>query len=128
MAAGGYIVENQPAIAVDGINDLFYRAQAGDDDGHFMLDANCQICLQPWVAVVHNQVNGVGRRIVQCRQPGFDLFKPGFETNAVTLIERRKAAHDTIAATRQDELRVGNQEHGRGNYRQAQALIQQGRQ
>ena len=45
VAPGRNIVEHQPAIAMDRIHYFFGRAQAGDDDRYFVLDADRQVSL-----------------------------------------------------------------------------------
>lgn len=107
------------------VYQLLDRPQAGDDDRHLVLDADRQVSLKARVAVVHNEVDRVGRGVVQQRQARFDFFQPGLETAAFALVECREAPDHAIAAARQDQLRVGNQEHRRSHYRQAQALFKQ---
>lgn len=80
MAAGGHVMEHQAAVAVHRIDHFLHRAQAGDDDGHAVFDADGQIRLQAWVAVMHDQIDGIGRGVA--RQAGFDLVEPGGETGA----------------------------------------------
>ncbi|MDT4857807.1 hypothetical protein FQZ97_922430 [compost metagenome] len=124
MTASGHVVEYQAAIAVYRIDHFLHRAEAGDDDGHALFDADRQIRLQAWIAAVHDQVDRIRRGLGL--QAGFDLFQPGLEGTAVALVERRKAANDAVAATGQDQLRVGHQEHGGGHHGQAQTLFEQG--
>ncbi len=126
VAAGGHVMEHQPAIAVHGVDHVLHRAEAGDHDGHLFLDADRQIRLQARVGWVDDQVDGEGRRLLQLRKARFDLLQPGAKAVAVTLVERGEAADDSIAAAGEHQRRVGNQEHRRGHQRQAQALIDRG--
>ena len=57
--------------------------------------------------------NGVGRRVIQCGEARFDFFQPGLEPAAFALVKRRETPDHPVAAARQDQLRVGNQEHRR---------------
>ena len=126
MAAGGHVMEHQATVAVHGIDHFLHRAQAGDDDGYAALDADGQVRLQAGVTVMHDQVDGEGRS-VSC-EAGFDLVKPSGEACAFALVQGRKAADDTAVAACNDQRRVGHQKHRRSDQRQAQALIEQGRQ
>ncbi|MCY1187732.1 hypothetical protein D9M73_287500 [compost metagenome] len=111
-----------------GIDQLLHRPKAGDDDRYLVFDAQCQICLQTRIALVHDQVDRVGRRSVHSGQTCLDFLRPGFEAATVTLVQRREAADDPVGATGQNQLRVGDQKHRCRNHRQTQALFEQGRQ
>ena len=63
MAPSGHVVEHQAAVTVDRIYQLFHRAKAGDQDGHLMVDADRQVGLQSRIALVHDQVDRIGRRV-----------------------------------------------------------------
>ncbi|MNT66346.1 hypothetical protein D3C72_2044070 [compost metagenome] len=128
MASGGYVMEHQATIAMHGIDQLLNRPKAGDDDWHFVFDAQCQICLQTRIALVHDQIDCIGSRLGQGSQARFNFFEPGLETATVALIQRRETTDDPIGATSQYQLRVGDQKHRCRNHRQAQALFKQGRQ
>ncbi|MNI83036.1 hypothetical protein D3C76_1639000 [compost metagenome] len=65
MTTGRHVVKNQAAVAVHCINQLLHRAQAGDHDGHFVLDADLQVRFQSRITVVNDQVYGIGRRVLQ---------------------------------------------------------------
>ena len=125
MTSGGDVMEHQAAVAVYGVYQFLHSAQAGNDDRHFVFDANRQVRLQPRVAVVHDQIDGVRRGVVQLRQARFDFLQPSLEPAAFALVERREASDDPIAAARQDQLRVGNQEHRCRHDGQAQTLFKQ---
>ncbi|ERO63289.1 hypothetical protein P308_29695 [Pseudomonas piscis] len=125
MAASGHVMEYQAAVAVYGIHHFLDRPQAGDDDRYLVLDADLQIGLQSGVAVVHDQVHGIGRRILQVGQARFDLLQPGLEPTAFTLVERRKAADHAVATAGQDQFWIGDQEHRCCHDGQAQALFEQ---
>jgi len=118
-------MEDQAAVAVYRIDQRLHRAEAGDDDRHLVLDADRQVCLQPWVAVVDDEVDGVGRRVAQLRQARFDFLQPGLEATALALVERRETPDYPIAAAGQHQLRIGNQEHRRSHHGQAQTLFKQ---
>lgn len=125
VPAGGHVMKYQAAVAVHGVHYFLDRAEAGDDDRYLVLDADLQVGLQPWIAVVHDQVHGVGSRVLQLGQARFDLLQPGLETAAFALIEGGKATHHTIATAGQDQFRVGDQKHRRGHQGQAQTLFEQ---
>lgn len=125
VPARGHVMKHQAAVAVYGVHDFLDRSQAGDDDRHFVLDADLQIGLQARIAVVHDQVHCVGGRVLQCAQPRLDLFEPGLEATAFALVQGREAADQAIATTGQDQFRVGDQEHRRRHQRQAQVLLEQ---
>ena len=125
MASGSNVMKYQAAVAMNRVHQFLYRTEAGDDDGHLVLDADRQVSLQPRVAVVHDQVHGIGRRIVQQRQARFDFFQPGLEAAAFALVERRETPHYPVATAGQDQLRIGDQKHRRGHHGQAQTLFQQ---
>ena len=126
VPASGHVVEHQATVAVYGIHHFLHGAEAGDDDRHALFHADGQVGLQTRVAVVNDQVDCVGRRIVM--QAGLDFLQPGAKAAAVALIEGGKAADHTAVAAGQYQLRVGHQKHRRRHYGQAQALLQQSRQ
>ncbi|MNH25955.1 hypothetical protein D3C79_859800 [compost metagenome] len=121
-------MEHQAAVAMYGIDQLLHRSEAGDDDWHPVLDAQRQVRLQARVALVHDQVDRIGRRLVEGCQAGFDFFEPGLEASAIALVQRRETADHAIGATGQYQLRVGDQKHRCRYDRQTQALFEQGRQ
>lgn len=125
MTTGRDVMKHQAAIAVHRVDHFLHGTEAGDHDRHFVFDADSQIRLQPWIAVVDDEVYRVRRGVVQGRQPCFDFFQPGLEAAAFTLVERWKAADHAIAAAGKHQLRVGDQEHGRCHYGQAQTLFEQ---
>lgn len=106
MAASGDVMEYQATVAMYGIHHLLDCPEAGDDDWYLVLDADFQICLQPWVAVVHDQVHGIGRGILQDGQARFDLLQPGLETAAFALVECREATDHAVATAGQDQFRL----------------------
>lgn len=125
MAASGDVMEYQATVAMYGIHHLLDCPEAGDDDWYLVLDADFQIRLQPWVAVVHDQVHGIGRGILQGGQARFDLLQPGLETAAFALVECREATDHAVATAGQDQFWIGDQEHRSRHHGQAQALFEQ---
>ncbi|MNV02355.1 hypothetical protein D3C71_925890 [compost metagenome] len=125
MAASRHVMEHQASVAVHCVDQFLHCAEAGDHDRHFVLDANLQVSLQPWIAVVDDQVYRVRRGVFQRRQPGLDLFQPGLEPAALALVQGRKTAHHAIAAAGEHQLRIGNQEHRRRHHGQTQTLFEQ---
>lgn len=125
MASGSDVMKYQAAVAMNRVHQLLYRTETGDDDGHLVLDADRQVCLQARVAVVHDQVHGIGRRVVQLSQARFDFFQPGLEATAFALVERRETPNYPVATAGQDQLRIRDQKHRRGHHGQAQTLFQQ---
>ncbi|MNY44387.1 hypothetical protein D3C86_1794140 [compost metagenome] len=61
-------------------------------------------------------------------QARFDFLQPGTEASAFTLVQGREAADYAVVAAGEDQLGVGYQEHRRSHQREAQTLIEQGRQ
>jgi len=45
---------------------------------------------------VHDQVDRIGRRVIQQRQARFDFFQPRLEAAAFPLVEGREAADDPL--------------------------------
>ena len=119
VTTGGDVMKDQPAVAVYGIYHFFYRAKAGDHDGDPLFDADCEIGLQAWVAVVNDEVYriGCGGRL-RCELFS-DLLQPVTKATAFTLIQGWKAAYHAIGTAGGDECRVGNQKHRRRHQGQA---------
>jgi hypothetical protein len=56
------VVQHDAAPGVHGLVHVLARAQDGDDDRHLVLGAHLHVVLQPVVALVHDLVDGEGRR------------------------------------------------------------------
>ena len=126
-------MKHQAAIAVDGFVHIHPGPQGSDHDGHLVLHAHFQVVLQPVIGLVHNLVDreGGGRLVRVGLVPGIQLFgnalEPHFQFFRRAGIQRRKRANNAGFALGNDQIRVGNNEHGRCHNGQLQAVLQGGR-
>ena len=115
------VVQHHAAVAVDLLDEVGHRPERGDDHRHAPRDADREILLGARVGLVDDQVDAEERLFAVGREGGRDLVQPLAKTFGAALVEGRERAEDAGARRRDDERRAGDQEHRRGNDRQAQA-------
>jgi hypothetical protein len=129
-----HIVQHHPARGVDGVVDLPPRAQRGDHHRDLPAAGDLQVVLQPVVGAVGDVIHRErrGRRLRMVAVPGRqlldDLADPLVELCGRPCVERRKGADDSRLALGDHQLRSGDDEHRAADHRQAQPVVQDGRQ
>ena len=123
-----HVVEYQPAIALHGADQLLHGAERRDDQRHLVLDRDFEIGLQARIALVHDQVHAERRRCaagvaLDAVEALADFDEPGLIGLAGPVVERREGADDAGAAGFHHEVRVGDEEHRRGDRRDRQAAM-----
>ena len=126
MAQGGDIVEDQPAIAMGGGDDIPRRLQAGDDEGHLLADADLGVMRQALIGWVDDEIDTEGRH-GRLRMPGAigiesptDLGDPARKLLLRPRIEGGEAADDSRLALGDHQRRGRDDEHRRADDRQRQ--------
>ena len=121
-----HIVKHDASVTPDRIVDFGPRAERGDHDGHFVLDAGGELLVEQRVGLVDDQVDGVGsgrpvrmapvvvgQRIADTRQPLVQhIDRAG--------IERRQRSDHAGDALGYDQFGAGHDEHRCTNDRQGQ--------
>ncbi len=128
------VMQHDAAIAVHRVVDLLARAQRGDDDGHLVFHAQCQVVLEPVVGLVHDLVDGERRRglvrmlrIVFGQRRG-DALQPGLQQLGRARVQRRERADHAGLALGDHEIRIGDDEQRRAHHGHGQAVLQDRRQ
>ena len=115
------VVQHDAAVGVHRLVDELLGPQRSDHDRHLVLHAQFQVVLQAVIGAVHDLVDrkrrrgsvGIGR--VPSRQLRGDLLQPFFQLLRRPGIQRREGADDTGLALGDDQVRIGDDEHGGGN-------------
>lgn len=129
MAYADDIVQDDAPVAMHRVEDLLYRClQAGDEDRHFVIDADAHVTFQPGIRLVHDLIDrerpdGLAR-VSRSEGAQFlgDAGQPFVEQLRVACVERRKGADDARLALCENQFRIADDEHGRGHHGQRQIL------
>ena len=127
MAHADHVMEDQPAVRVHCIDDLPWRAQAGDDQRNLVAHTGLHVVGQPVVAhvcdLVHREWRHLRARIRRRIGSEFiaDPREPLVERRGGPCIQRGKRADYTGLALLDHELGRGRNEHRRADDRKAQA-------
>ena len=121
------VVQDDAAVGVHGLVDLFPRAEGGDHDRRLVLHAQLEVLLQTLVGPVHDEIHGIGGgrcarvHLVEGLELRGDALQPALQFLDGPGVEGRKGTHDAGLALGDDEVRVGNDEQRRAHDRQAEA-------
>mmetsp|Transcript_19608 Transcript_19608/g.61606 ORF Transcript_19608/g.61606 Transcript_19608/m.61606 type:complete len:323 (+) Transcript_19608:772-1740(+) len=125
-----HVVEDQPAVGVDGGVDVLARTQGRDDQRNLVADAGLQVVHQAVVGPVHDLVHRkrrgrrLGVRSVMLGQRGLDLDEPLFQLLLRPRVEGGEGADDAALALGDDQFRVGDDEQRGADARQPQPPAQ----
>ncbi len=116
-----HVVHDDAAIGVDGLVHLRHRAERGDDDRRLVLHAHFDVVHQPVIALVHDLIDGKGRRgpvrmfLVMFGKFGSDPIEPLVQHLGRPGIQRREGPDDAGLALGDHQIRSGDDEHRRGD-------------
>ena len=126
------VVQHDAAVGVYCLIHELLGTQGGDHDRHLVLHAQLQVVLQAVVGTVHDLVDGKGRRRpvgvgpVVGRQFAGDALQPDFQLRGGAGVQGGERAYHPGLALGDDQLRIGDDEHGCRHQRQRQCVLQDG--
>ncbi len=133
MADRNHVMQHDAAVTVDRIHHFRrWRAQAGDDDRHLMLDADRDVVRQAVIRLMDDLVDRdrpdfrIRMRCLVCRQLSFQVCQPDIQQFRRTGVKGRERTNDACLALRGNQGRAAGDEHRRTDNGKAQVLQRNG--